>query len=176
MRTPSMKIYALPAFIFILYSCASTPSDDPDSMNFQIPAGSTLSLNKAVNITEGNTHVFMQNNQLSTQNKVNRYDINCRLDFREFGPRTIEPEVFKITRTEDSQEWFSYPNIKRYWTTVYLASDKDTDVIKLDCEYWGGEIDRNFTVTEMQQSLGELMTFTFPSNSSDKGATNQGAK
>ena len=176
MRTSAMKLYALPALIFVLGSCASTPSDDPDSLNFQIPAGSTLSVNEALTIPEGNTHVFIQNNQLSTQNKVNRYEINCRLDFKEFGPRTIEPEAFRITRTEDSQEWWSYPNIKRFWTTVYLASDKDTDVIKLDCEYWGGGIDRNFTVTEMQQSLGELITFTFPPSNKDKGNTDQGAK
>ena len=165
-----MKLYALPAVIFVLGSCASTPSDDPDSMNFQIPPGSTLSLNKPVDISEGKTHVYIQGNQLSTEKKVNRYDINCRLEFKEFGPRTVEPEVFKITRTEDSQEWYSYPNIKRFWTIVYLASDKDTDVIKLDCEYWGGGIDRNFTVTEMQTSLGELMTFTFPESNKDKGA------
>jgi len=157
-----MKLYALPAFIFVLSSCASTPSDDPDSMNFQIPAGSTLSLNKPLTIAEGKTHVYIQSSQQSTENKVNRYDINCRLEFKEFGPRTIEPEVFRITRSEDGQEWYSYPNIKRFDTIVYLESDKDTDVIKLDCEYWGGGIDRNFTVAEMQQSLGELMTFTFP--------------
>ena len=146
MRTSLMKLYAVPAFIFVLCSCASTPSDDPDALNFQIPAGSTLSLNKELAISEGMTHVYIQSSELSTQNKVNRYEINCRLDFREFGPRTVEPEVFNITRTEDGQEWFSYPTIKRFDTIVYLASDKDTDVIKLDCEYWGGGIDRNFTV------------------------------
>lgn len=161
-----MKLFALPAFIFVLCSCASTPSDDPDSLSFQIPVGSTLSLNKALIISEGKTHVYMQSNQQSTEKKVNRYDINCRLDFKEFGPRTIEPEVFKITRSEDSQEWYSYPNIKIFETIVYLESDKDTDVIKLDCEYWGGGIDRNFTVAEMQQSLGDLMTFTFPASNS----------
>jgi len=171
-----MKLYALPAVIFVLGSCASMSSDNPDSLNFEIPSGSTLSLNKPLTISDGKTHTYIQSNAQSTEKKVNRYEINCRLDFKKFGPRTIEPEVFRITRTEDSQEWYSYPTIKRFWTTVYLASDKDTDVIKLDCEYWGDGTDRNFTVTEMQQSLGELMTFTFPATKKDKGSTDQGAK
>lgn len=171
-----MKLYALPAVIFVLSSCASTPSDDPDSLNFKIPVGSTLSVNKPLSIIEGRTHAHIQNNQQFTDSKVNRYDIHCRLDFREFGPRTIEPEVFSITRTEDGQEWYSYPTIKRFWTTVYLSSDKDTDIIKLDCEYWGDGIDRNFTVAEMQQSLDELMTFTFPASNKDKDSKDQGAK
>ena len=162
MTTTPMKLFALSTFIFVLCSCASTPSDDPDSLNFQIPPGSTLSLNKPLTISEGKTHVYIQANQQSTEKKVNRYDINCRLDFREFGPRTIEPEKFRVTRTEDGQEWYSYPNIRRFDTIVYLESDKDTDIIMLDCEYWGDRFDRNFTVAEMQQSLGELMTFTFP--------------
>jgi len=159
-----MKLYALPTFIFVLCSCASTPSDDPDSLNFQIPPGSTLSLNRPLTISEGKTHVYIQANQQSTEKKVNRYDINCRLDFKEFGPRTIEPEVFKITRTEDGQEWYSYPNIRRFDTIVYLESDKDTDIIMLGCEYWGDRFDRHFTVAEMQQSLGDLMTFIFPNS------------
>ena len=156
---PSALVTAL---VVSLSSCASTPTDDPDSLSFNIPPGSTLSLNRPLTIDERNTHVFIQSNQQSTENRVNRYEINCRLDFREFGPRTIEPQVFRVTRTEDSQEWFSYPNIRRFDTIVYLESDKDSDVIKLDCEYWGGWTDRNFTVAEMQQSLGDLMTFIFP--------------
>ena len=171
-----MKLYALPAFIFVLYSCASTPSDDPNSLNFTIPPGSTLSLNRPVSIEADKTHVYIQSNQLSTEKKVNRYEINCRLDFREFGPRTIEPEVFSITRTEDSQEWFSYPTIMRFFTVVHLASDKGTDVIWMTCEYWGGGIDRNFTVAEMQQSLGELMTFTFPTSNTGKGDADKSEK
>ena len=49
----------------------------------------------------------------------------------------------------------------RFYTEVYLTSEKDTDVIKMECQTWGDGIDRNFTVTEMAEALGQLLSFKF---------------
>jgi len=96
-----------------------------------------------------------------SENEKNEYDINCRLDMKKFGPRTLEPEDFTITRSEDGFEWFSHDVIMRFYTELYLASSKGTDVIKLECQQWGDGNDWNFTVAEMASALGDYFSFTF---------------
>lgn len=149
--------------VFSISACQSAQSSDPGSMFFTIPDGSTLRLNKPLEILPQNTHALIQAGKAIKEKDKNEYEINCRLELKNFGPRTIKPETFRILRTEDAQEWFSQPTIKRFYTEVYLQSDKDTDVIKLHCQYWGDHMDRNFTVTEMQEALGEYFTFNFKS-------------
>ena len=50
----------------------------------------------------------------------------------------------------------------RYYTDVYLDSDKDTDAIKLTCQEHGDVTDRPFTIADMETALGDYFTFTFP--------------
>jgi len=136
-------------------------SNDPNSLFFSIPEGSTLSLNKEMTISSSNTHGTIQSGRLISDDAREFYDINCRLDFEKFGPRMIEPEEFTITRTEDGQNWVSQPSILRFYTEVYLASNKDTDIIKMVCQIYGDANDRNFTVAEMQTALGNLVTIKY---------------
>ena len=145
----------------IVSSCATMYSDDPNSLTFDIPEGSTLSLNKNLSITHSDTHGVIQGGKETTDRDKNDYAINCRLDVKEFGPRTIEPEEFKITRTEDGQNWISQPSIMRFYTEIYLSSDKGTDIIKMVCQEYGDQTDRNFTVAEMQTALGDYISFSF---------------
>jgi len=156
-----MKLKILPVTVFALCSCQSMHSDDPSSIYFSIPDGSTLTLNKNLVIADGETHVLMQAGKVTTISAVNKYDVNCRFELKKFGPRTIEPEAFKIRRIEDGQEWVSQPVIRRFYTEVYLDSDKGTDVIRLSCQEWGDGIDKNFSVAEMQRTLGDYFTFNF---------------
>lgn len=156
-----MKLLFSAIALLSITSCQSMHSSDPDSMFFSIPAGSTLTLNDDLEITKLNTHALIQAGKVTTENKKSEYDINCRLEFKEFGPRTIKPETFHIRRTEDGSQWVSQPNIMRFYTEVYLTSEKDTDVIKMECQTWGDGIDRNFTVTEMAEALGQLLSFKF---------------
>jgi len=147
--------------VLTVSSCASLHSSDPSSMAFSIPEGSTLSLNKKLSISHRDTHAVVQHGKETTDKDKNDYAINCRLDVKEFGPRSIEPEVFKIKRTEDGQNWISQPSILRFYTEIYLSSDKGTDIIKMVCQEYGDQTDRNFTVAEMQAALGDYFTFSF---------------
>ena len=156
-----MRLSILPVFILLLSSCQTLHSSDPDSMFFSIPDSSTLSLNKPLMIPTSDTHGVVQGGKEIEDDNRNDYAINCRLDFKEFGPRSIEPEDFKITRTEDGQNWISQPSILRFYTEVYLASDKGTDIIKMVCQLYGDTTDRHFTVAEMQTALGDYFSFTF---------------
>lgn len=153
-----MKSLSLTLAFFLLTSCAVRHSDDPASLAFDIPKGSTLSLNKSLTIGDSDTHASIQNGKQINDKIINYYAINCRLDFRTFGPREIQPEVFSITRTEDGTQWVSQPAIMRFYTEVHLASTKNTDVILLECQAYGDSTNNNFTVAEMQAALGDIVT------------------
>ena len=156
-----MKKSILMLTTITLGACSSFQSSDPDSMYFDIPNGSTLSLNKQVSIPANDTHTVIQGGKEIKDKDKNEYAINCRLDVKAFGPRTIEPEVFKITRTENGTNWISKPSILRFYTEVYLSSDKGTDIIKMVCQEYGDQTNRNFTVKEMEDALGDYFTFKF---------------
>lgn len=158
-----MKLILLTLAAFLISSCQSMHSNDPNSLFFSIPEGSTLSLDKEMTISSSNTHGTIQAGKLINDEAREFYDINCRLDFKKFGPRTIEPEEFSITRTEDGQNWISQPSILRFYTEVYLASNKDTDIIKMVCQIYGDANDRNFTVAEMQTALGDFINIKYTS-------------
>jgi hypothetical protein len=147
-----------------LSACASLHSTDPDSLGFSIPKGSTLSLNKKLTIPHNDTHAVVQYGKETTDSDRHDYDVNCRLDVREFGLRTIEPENFTVTRTEDGQNWISQPSILRFYTEIYLTSAEGTDVIKMVCQEYGDQTDYHFTVKEIEVALGDYFSFTFAMN------------
>jgi hypothetical protein len=156
-----MKTILLLLTYITLGACASLQSNDPHSIFFDIPEGSTLSLNKKLPIDESNTHAIIQYGKVTNVNARYDYDVNCRLEFKKFGPRTIEPEVFKITRTEDGRNAVSVGIIFRFYTEVYLSSDKGTDIIKMVCQAYDGIDGKNFPVADMQDALGDYVTINF---------------
>ncbi len=146
-----------------LSACQSTQSVDPSKLSFRVPAGSSLSLNREIEIPEGQTHIMMQSGQLTSESNRNQYDVACRLNFREFGPRTVAPEVFSIRRTEHREGWESRPNFYFYASEIYLDSAAGTDVIKLECDTWAMPPSINFSFADMQEALGDYLTFKYSS-------------
>jgi hypothetical protein len=127
-----------------------------------MPEGSTLTLNKAMEIPAGSTHALLQSGELTTESKSNQYEVSCRFDVRSFGPRNIEPEEFRIRRTEDGQRRVSDAGIWSFFSEIHLDSDKGTDVIMLRCQSWSYIMHWHFSVADMQKALGNYFTFTFP--------------
>ena len=156
-----MKYAALLLASLALLACQSMQSDDPALLSFRVPSGSTLSLNKVIEIPAGQTHIVIQSGQLSSESGRNQYHLSCRLDLREFGPRVIEPEVFTIRRDEHSEGWESRPNFYFYRSEIFLDSKKGTDIIKLVCNRWAVPPSSNFSFADMQQTLGDYLTFGF---------------
>ena len=153
----------IPLAILLLSSCQSMQSNDPSSLSFKIPDGSTLSLNKDLGIPDNRTHAVLQDGKLTSDRKKDDYKLNCRFDVKKFGPRTIEPEVFSIRRNESGQEWISQAaGLVRYYTDVFLDSGKGTDVIKLTCQEQSYGMEATFTISEMETAVGDYFTFTFP--------------
>ncbi len=163
-----MKSLVLAVLVFGISSCQSMHSTDPDALSFNIPDGSTLSLDKKLSIPRDMTHAVIQYGKETTDNGRHDYDVNCRLDFKKFGPRSIQPETFKITRTEDGTNWISQPSILRFYTEIYLRSDKDTDVIKMVCQEYGDQSDYHFTVKEIETALGDYFSFHFIFSTKEK--------
>lgn len=79
-------------------------SNDPSSIYFDIPDGSLLILNKDLPIPKDKTHVVIQDGVLTTEKDKDDFSVSCRLDLKEFGPRIVKPETFKINRVEDGSE------------------------------------------------------------------------
>jgi hypothetical protein len=148
-----------------LPSCSTLQSDDPASLAFVIPAGSTLVVKETVPIDISNTHATIQFGKFIRDRDRQDYEVNCRIDYREFGPRDIEPETYRITRTEDGNQWISQPAIMRYYTEVHLESDRGTDVIEMVCQQYGSQTDKHFTVADMQATLGDIARFAYPASS-----------
>ena len=156
-----MKLATFLLLPLIVSACQSVATDNPAELSFRVPPSSTLSLNKKIDIAEGNTHVMFQSGKITTEKQRNNYVVACRVNFRNFGPRTVEPEVFKILRTEDTEGWVSRPNIYSYTTEIYLGSDKGTDIIKIVCNTWAMPPSVNFSYAEIEQALGDYFTFSF---------------
>jgi len=159
-----MRILLTAITVLFISACASSQTSDPNSLSFRIPKGSTLSLNKELTIPYNDTHAVVQHGAEVKDRDKKEYAINCRLDVKDFGPRTIAPEDFTITRTEDGQNWISEPSIMRFYTEIYLSSNKGTDIIKMVCQEYGSQTDRNFTVAEMQNALGDFFSIKFAEN------------
>ena len=166
-----MTLKTIPVVAVLLTACQSTQSHNPSLLSFRMPDGSTLTLNKALEIPAGSTHALLQSGELTTESEANLYEVSCRLDLKAFGPRTIEPEEFRIHRTEDGQRRVSDAGIWAFFSEIHLDSDKGTDVIMLRCSSWGYGMHWHFSVADMQTALGDYFTFTYPQNKTlDKGS------
>jgi len=156
-----MKLLLVITTCLFISSCQSLHSNDPASLTFDIPDGSTLRLNKNLPVDKGNTHAVIQAGKISSEKNKDLYNISCRLEMKAFGPRTVKPDTFEISRTEDGQEQASGPYVINYYTEVYLHSDHNSDIIKLVCSVWADRLDGSFPVSEMQKALGDYFSFTF---------------
>ena len=160
MQSLSLSISTL-ILVILLTGCQMLPATDPASIRFNIPKLSTLTLNKELPINKGHTHVVIQDGRIVSEKTKDLYNISCSFEMKAFGPRTIYPDTFQITRVEDGQERVSTPNLIAYYTEVYLHSEHNSDIIKLVCTTWGDAADGSFPVADMQKALGDYFSFTF---------------
>ena len=144
----------------LLAGCQMPGSTNPDSIWFSIPKGSKLILHKELNIPEGRAHVMLQHGQVA--NAANEWDVNCRFEVRDLGPRVIHPDTFLITRYSNQRRWVNQPTIMRFYMEFHLQSDTQADIMPMVCQYWADPLQgRPVTVQEVEEALGDYFSFEF---------------
>ena len=146
--------------LLLAAGCTTTGSSDPSSINFRVPPGSRLVLNREVRIGAEYSHAKFQGGEQT--GGVDQYEVNCRLEQRDLGPTTLVPDSFLITRSGNQREWINHPHTMRFYKEFQLRSERQPGVLKLVCQDWDGPLmGRPITVTEVRQALGNIFTFEF---------------
>jgi hypothetical protein len=156
-----MKGLAPMLFTAALSGCHTAAMYDVTSPGYSIPADSQLILNRELPIPAGQRHVKFQNGH--PVSGVNEYQVNCQLRVFDLGADPIRPDSFRITRSGTGREWQSQPYVMRFYRVLNLKSDTQSDVLKLICQKWDDPLaGRNVSIPEMQQALGDYVSFEFP--------------
>ena len=161
------KGICLLAGLALLAGCQAVATNDTGNINFRIPNGSRLVLNRELTVPAGVAHVILQHGEVGPA--ANEFDVNCRFEVRDLGPRVIQPDSFLITRWGSQREWVNEPNTMRYFKTFYLASEHQSDIMPMTCQVWNYPfLGRPVTIREIQEALGGYFTFEFAGQSASR--------
>jgi hypothetical protein len=151
---------ALALLFLALAGCNTAQTRDINSPFYKVPPGSTIILNKDLDIPTGEAHIDLQDG--SPAAAVGNYNVSCSFRVRNLGPSTIKADTFKIRETSPGQEWVSRPDIMSFYREFRLESARQPDVMKFVCQDWDGPITgRPVSVPEMQKAVGSYVTFSF---------------
>lgn len=145
----------------VLVGCQSMASDDPGSVWFRMPSGTELVLNRALTIPGQRAHIMLQHGTASKA--ASEFEVACRFEVRDLGPRTIHPDTFLITGYSGQEEWVNHPHTKRYYKTLRLESRHQSGIMPMVCEYHDYPIrGRPVTFYQIEEALGDIFSFKFP--------------
>ncbi len=144
----------------LLAGCQSMHTPGESSVWFRINTGSTLELNKALEVPADQAHVMLQDGVVTTA--VDQSRVSCSLWLREAGPQTVDPDSFLITNASNQREWISRPDTMLFRKVFRLESAQQPDVEKLVCSFQDEPMrSRPVTVKQVRKVLGEYATFVF---------------
>ncbi len=175
-----MRLVSLTFFIF-LCACQSLNSQNENSPYYQIPAGSTLTLNKEIDIPAGKAAVYIQNGQIvESSGQVHEYDAYCKLEMRAIKdvPQPVKADQFVILKAKQetrlSRADFMLlasnnlrllagkmdggPSQKLQATLLDLRSEKQPEVFRLTCQRWDTRttVSTPLTVSEIRKALSDV--------------------
>lgn len=87
--------------------CATPPVSDPASRYYDIPAGSTFTLRRALEIPSGRARVALQEARAAASSAARPYDVFCEIEVDEVSgipPQVLHPGRFTITRSWRQQD------------------------------------------------------------------------
>lgn len=155
-----MKLGVVLVAVFLLSGCQTTRSNDPDSIWFRVPPGSRLVLNQPLEIPAERAHLMLQNGTAATVSSD--FDVSCRFEVVDLGPRTIQPDTFEVHSMSSGREWINHPHTMRFYKVIRLQSDTQADIMPMKCSYEDDpRFGRPVTMTQIQQALGSIFTFEF---------------
>lgn len=155
-----MKIVFTTLLAAALTGCQTSAMHDVNSPAYRIPPGSSLVLNRELSIPAGQRHVKLQHGQ--PVGGVDDFKVNCQIRVYDLGLEAVRPDTFRITRVDEGREWESLPYRLRFFRVLNIRSEAQPYVLKIICQ----KIDdrfagRNISVPQMQEALGDYVTFRF---------------
>lgn len=160
-RMVGMKALYVMAMGLVLAGCQSMATDDRSSIWFRVPPGTALVLNRALTIPAQRAHVMLQHGAVATA--ASEFEVACRFEVRDLGPRVIQPDSFLITAYSSQQAWENYPHTKRFYKTLRLQSEQQSGIMPMVCEYYDWPLSgRPVTQVQIEEALGEYFSFRFP--------------
>lgn len=158
---PDMKVLYVMTLGLILGGCQSMATDDPSSIWFKMPAGSELMLNRELAIPAQVAHVTLQHGE--TVMAASRFEVACRFEVRDLGPRIIHPDSFLITSYSSQEEWENHPHTKRFSKILRLKSRHQSGIMPMVCEYHDWPLSgRPVTLAGIEEALGDYFSFRLP--------------
>ena len=146
--------------VALLVGCQTVATNDPAKINFRIPPGSKLVLNRELTIPAGVAHIILQHGEVGPA--ANEFEVNCRFEVRDLGPRVIHPDSFLITSWSSQREWVNEPNTLKFYKVFHLKSEHQADIMPMTCQYWYYPLfGRPVTIRQVQEALGGYFTFEF---------------
>ena len=166
------------SFALLLGACA-TPIPGP----WDIPVGSTITINKEIQIPGSSASVKIQNGKTESFGAINIYATHCVLEMRDRKetPQIVKPGQFTVTK--NTQQIFSVrvptagtqlaslffagdvDTMLNYANQIYITSPEQPDVYRLTCQQFSYPSqtqlnERWSSVAQMRVALGELITLT----------------
>lgn len=144
-----------------LNGCQSMATDDRSSPWFRMPHGSELVLNRALTIPAQRAHIMLQHGE--PHRTSSSFEVACRFEIRDLGPRVVQPDSFLITGYSNQEEWEDHPHTRRYYKTIRLKSERQPGILPMVCEYFDWPLrGRPVTQTQIEEALGDYFSFRFP--------------
>ena len=160
-RMAAVKTLYVMAGCLLLAGCQSMMTDDHSSVWFRIPPGSELVLRRPLTIPAQRAHIMLQHGTIASA--ASQFEVACRFEVRDLGPRTIRPDTFLITGYGSQQEWEHYPHTRRFYKTFRLQSRHQAGIMPMVCEYYDWPLSgRPVTLTQIEEALGDYFSFRFP--------------
>ena len=160
----------------LLVACESQVIIDVNSQFYSVPLGSEFVLNRDISIPADNTSAYLQYGKLVASRDVDFYKPHCKFELYTISTkaRVVKPDTFVVIKIVDQREdvsvaapryaglGFSYgdgPLHLTYSTAMYLESNIQPDVFRLDCKRWDDPaIGEYLSINEMRDALGDYFT------------------
>jgi hypothetical protein len=173
-------IRAVPILVFCaglpLTGCESQLIKDENSQFYSVPLGSELILHREITIPPDQTSVYLQYGQIAASREIDFYRPHCKFELYKISTksRVVKPDTFVVIKIVDQREdvsvgvpayaslGLSYvdgPLHLTYSTAMYLKSEVQPDVFRIDCKRWDDPaIGEYLSISEMREALGDYIT------------------
>jgi hypothetical protein len=179
-----MRIIALLPLCLLLAACQTTGPLDENSPFHVLPSGSRLVLKQELTIPANSAHVTLQGGRVVSDNDVNQYHPNCRLEVHDVRdtPQTVTADEFVVRRARQDAQVAARAGLMPaglnnssnsvsfyiFRTILDLRSERQPQVRWLTCQQWDHPArGRHVTISEIRAALGVIMTAQLPSSASE---------